>query len=103
MRRSKMGLKIGDKVTISKEISKWYLDNPSVFVAPSGNVDKEFDDYVQVSLCHLMGVPIKGTVVGIGSTDKSDKKHRPFVRVAVKLGKWKTSSYHSQQNLQKVR
>lgn len=58
---------------------------------------------MQISMAHILGVPLEGTVTDFGSVDVEDRYRRLFVRVEIKLGKWTSNSYYSQSSVKKVK
>jgi hypothetical protein len=62
-----MTLKQGDKVKITEECARWYLDHPDVFYTHSGVQDPVYNMVMQYCIYICMGGEVTGTVVQEGS------------------------------------
>lgn len=90
-------MKNGTIVTLKEKSAKWFLEHPEVFIKPSGVPDKEFYDYMQLSMLRLLGWNFQGEVTHQGNEDCV------YVKWKVPRGFKSYTSYFDKHNLVKVR
>lgn len=59
-------LRMGDKVKMTLDTAKFYLNIPDTFFSWSGRVDSDYDAAMTMALLRSMGVPVIGEVTGRG-------------------------------------
>lgn len=57
----------GDKVKMTLDTAKFYLETPQIFFSYSGNVDPSYNDVMMMAMSRAMGVPVIGKVTGKGT------------------------------------
>lgn len=57
----------GDKVKMTLDTAKFYLETPQIFFSYSGNVDPSYNDVMMIAMSRVMGVPVIGKVTGKGA------------------------------------
>lgn len=60
-------LDIGDKVYMTENAARFYLEHPESFEGPSSRLDADFETTMMHSMATLLGEQIVGTVVGFGN------------------------------------
>jgi hypothetical protein len=56
----------GDKVKMTLDTAKFYLDTPEIFFSLLGDVSPSYNDVMMIAMSRAMGVPVIGKVTGKG-------------------------------------